>query len=53
MDFPLAYNAAWRVKQKLMQAMKERDDEIPLGDYVQIDVIGAEYGEVLVQSGKQ
>jgi len=33
----ISYNATWRLKQKLMQAMKERDDEIPLVDYVQID----------------
>ncbi len=33
----VSYNTAWRVKQKLMQAMKERDDESPLGGYIQID----------------
>jgi len=33
----ISYNATWRVKQKLMQAMKERDDEEPLSEYVQID----------------
>ncbi len=26
----ISYNAAWRMKHKLMQAMKERDDETPL-----------------------
>jgi len=33
----VSYNAAWRLKHKLMQAMKERDDESPLGGYVQMD----------------
>lgn len=33
----ITYNATWRVKQKLMQAMKELDDEEPLSEYVQID----------------
>lgn len=33
----VSYNTAWRVKQKLMQAMKERDDESPLDGYGQID----------------
>lgn len=33
----VSYNAAWRLKHKLMQAMKERDDEIPLTGFIQLD----------------
>lgn len=33
----IAYNAVWRLKYKLMQAMKERADARPLSDFVQID----------------
>lgn len=33
----VSYNAAWRTKHKLMQAMKERDDESPLTGYIQLD----------------
>ena len=33
----VAYNTAWAVKQKIMQAMKERDDGKPLGGVVQLD----------------
>ena len=33
----ISYNAAWRIKHKLMQAMKERDDETPLSGYIQLD----------------
>jgi hypothetical protein len=33
----VSYNAAWRLKHKLMQAMKERDDQKPLDGCVQID----------------
>ena len=33
----ISYNAAWRMKHKLMQAMKERDDETPLSGYIQLD----------------
>lgn len=33
----VSYNAAWRMKHKLMQAMKERDDETPLSGFVQLD----------------
>ena len=33
----VSYNTAWAVKQKVMQAMKERDDSKPLAGFVQID----------------
>jgi len=33
----ISYNAAWRVKHKLMQAMKERDDKQPLEGFIQLD----------------
>lgn len=33
----VAYNTAWSLKHKLMQAMKERDDSQPLQGLVQID----------------
>ena len=33
----ISYNAAWRMKHKLMQAMKERDDTQALGGIVQLD----------------
>ena len=33
----VSYNAAWRLKHKIMQVMKERDDSKPLRDNVQID----------------
>ncbi|WP_299021198.1 IS1595 family transposase [uncultured Photobacterium sp.] len=32
-----SYNAAWRIKHKLMQAMKEFDDKTPLDGYIQLD----------------
>jgi transposase-like protein len=33
----VSYNTAWRIKQKIMQVMKERDDERQLSGIVQID----------------
>ncbi|MCP3666186.1 MAG: IS1595 family transposase [Gammaproteobacteria bacterium] len=33
----ISYNAAWRLKHKLMQVMMERDDNQPLSGFVQID----------------
>ena len=33
----ISYNAAWRMKHKLLQVMKERDDSQPLSGYIQID----------------
>ena len=33
----VSYNTAWKVKHKLMQVMKERDDTRPLGGSVQLD----------------
>ncbi|MGI9280569.1 MAG: IS1595 family transposase [Endozoicomonas sp.] len=33
----ISYNASWRLKHKLMQVMKERDDSHPLTGDVQID----------------
>jgi len=33
----ISCNAAWRMKHKLMQVMKERDDRQPLRGLVQID----------------
>jgi hypothetical protein len=33
----VAYNTAWLLKHKLMQAMRERDDEKPLTGAVQVD----------------
>ena len=33
----ITYNAAWRMKHKLMQVMKERDDSRPLVGKIQID----------------
>ena len=33
----ITYNAAWRMKHKLMQVMKERDDSRPLTGIVQLD----------------
>lgn len=43
----ISYNAAWRLKHKLMKAMKERDDEKPLGGFIQLDDAywgGAQHG---------
>ena len=33
----VSYNTAWKVKQKIMQVMKERDDSQPLSGIVQLD----------------
>jgi len=33
----ISYNAAWRLKHKRMQAMKERDNSQPLSGNVQMD----------------
>lgn len=33
----ITYNAAWRMKHKLMQVMKERDDHQPLAGIIQLD----------------
>jgi hypothetical protein len=33
----ISYNAAWRLKHKLLQAMKERDESQPLCGNVQLD----------------
>jgi transposase-like protein len=33
----ITYNAAWRMKHKLMQVMKERDDSRPLEGIIQLD----------------
>jgi transposase-like protein len=33
----ISYNAAWRVKQKLMQVMMERDDKKPLCGFIELD----------------
>jgi transposase-like protein len=33
----IGYNAAWRMKHKLLQVMKERDDSKPLSGNIQID----------------
>ena len=34
---PLSYNAAWRMRHKLMQVMMERDRAHPLGGFIQLD----------------
>ncbi len=33
----ISYNATWRMKHKIMQAMKSRDDELPISGFVQLD----------------
>ena len=33
----ISYNAAWRVKHKLMQVMKERDEQSPLRGVIELD----------------
>lgn len=33
----ISYNAAWRMKHKLMQVMMERDDSQPLSGFVELD----------------
>lgn len=33
----ISYNAAWRVKHKLMQVMLERDEDIPLSGFIEVD----------------
>ena len=33
----VSYNTAWSLKQKIMQAMKERDDSKPLSGIIQLD----------------
>jgi hypothetical protein len=33
----VSYNTAWKIKHKLMQAMKERDDQRPLSGVIQLD----------------
>ena len=47
----VSYNTAWKVKHKLMQVMKERDDTRPLGGWVQLD--DAYWGgvELMVDAG--
>ncbi|GAA4648202.1 hypothetical protein GCM10023116_04680 [Kistimonas scapharcae] len=42
----VSYNAAWRLKHKLMQVMKERDYSRPLQGYVQLDDVywGGKHG---------
>ena len=36
-ELGVSYNATWRLKQKIMQSMKERDDELPLSGFIQLD----------------
>ncbi len=36
-ELGISYNAAWRLKHKLLQVMKERDDSQPLRENVQLD----------------
>ena len=36
-ELGISYNATWRLKHKLMQAMKEQDDEAPLSGIIQLD----------------
>ena len=31
------YDAAWKIKRKLLQAMKEANDDHPIGGIVQLD----------------
>ena len=33
----VAYNAAWRIRHKLMQVMMERDREHPLSGWIELD----------------
>ena len=33
----ISYNAAWRMRHKLMQVMMERDRAHPLGGFIQLD----------------
>jgi hypothetical protein len=33
----ISYSAAWRVKQKSMQVMMERDDKKPLSGFIELD----------------
>ncbi len=33
----VAYLTAWRIKHKLLQVMKERDDHTPLGGVIEVD----------------
>jgi transposase-like protein len=33
----ISYNAAWRMKHKLMQVMLERDDDQPLSGFIEVD----------------
>ena len=33
----VSYLTAWRVKHKLLQVMKERDDQTPLGGVIEVD----------------
>ena len=33
----ISYNAAWRIRHKLMQVMMERDREHPLSGWIQLD----------------
>ena len=30
----ISYNATWRMKHKIMQAMKSRDDELPISGFL-------------------
>ncbi|MFT5505321.1 MAG: hypothetical protein ACI8XC_003040 [Gammaproteobacteria bacterium] len=44
----IGYNAAWRMKHKLLQVMKERDDSKLLSGHVQMDDVywgGEKHGE--------
>jgi hypothetical protein len=52
----ITYNAAWRMKHKLMQGMKERDDSRALEGIVQLMLTRAENtgvaNEGVAQQGK-
>ena len=42
----VSYNTAWKVKHKVMQVMKERDDTRPLGGWVRLDIEAVEIDEL-------
>ena len=46
----IGYNAAWRLKHKMLQVMKERDDSKPLSGNIQIDYV---YCDGEKRSGKR
>jgi hypothetical protein len=48
----VSYNTAWKLKHKIMQVMKERDDVKPLSGFIQLDDVTG-VGKVMVVSEEE